>query len=646
MIPERTFLSSTAPNARSGWHIIALLGTVFLLQLLFLQVPRFGDDFTYWSFAFELHERGLKVWSQESFHSLRWPVWGMCWLLQAILGPGFPSFWGTPIIYVGAGAAIAFTFGQMLSGSLRVAWAAGLAFALHPLLDTVCYRPMPDVSEAVLGAGVVLAWWQLMHARCRRGLIGWSVVTGMGVFLCESNRLTGVFIVPVLILCTLLYFRQRFGWLVLAGVISALFYAGEMLFYYQLFGDPLHNLHANMGGKGVKGTEPLPIWYLPFRFVNTLWQDNVVAPIFCLLAAFGGWLAWKRHGVLGRVIVLWFVVLYFEYSCAPQSIWPWRPIVRDADRFLAGLAMPMSLLVALGFWKVLALPGLRRYRAGRWLHGHPIGAAAIMLAIIIAGTSRQFTSLEFVPAMRAYLNGLAPGTKVFTHEELRPMIYLVAPEAASRIQWLYKDEIIPATAVLEDLATKADEFWYARKLVWLRTRKGLERKKIEDPAPLPSYFTNTSKNWKLNAIFTREDATDLVFYRRRIPSDPAPLVLEASAPELQQVVPALPVEWRKDSGPARPEMTWQIPEKLRGKLARVEVLAASADVEAVTPELRFGRKGREIALYRLKSYLHPKANWDYFAVPIPADADQLDVRLVFSKNAKRVTFEDLRIVID
>jgi 4-amino-4-deoxy-L-arabinose transferase-like glycosyltransferase len=230
-------------------HVVALVLFSWAVGVLFLQSPGFGDDLTYWTTAFDVHERGLKAWGKSSFHDLRWPVWGLCWVLQGVFGFGLAAYWGVPLLYLSAGAVVAFSFGSMLGRSVRIGWACALAFLFLPLLDTVAYRPMPDLSEAVWGGFVVLAWWRLMHAETTRASVLWALLTGVLIFLAEANRLTGIFIVPVIGLGTLLYFRKRLGWLILAGLVSAIFYGLECAFYKWLFDDWLHNLHAHESGK-------------------------------------------------------------------------------------------------------------------------------------------------------------------------------------------------------------------------------------------------------------------------------------------------------------------------------------------------------------------------------------------------------------
>ncbi|HEY2342334.1 MAG TPA: hypothetical protein VGH90_04855, partial [Chthoniobacteraceae bacterium] len=325
---------------RWGWHLALVILFAVGVTVLFLQEPGFGDDFTYWRFAFTLHERGLGAWLQLSFHDLRWPVWIICWIIQGLIGPGILSYYGEPIFYMAVGAALAFTFGRLITGSVAVAWAGAIAFLFHPLLDTVCYRPMPDLSEGVWGAASVLCWWMLMRAPSQLSSIVWAALTGLCICIGEANRIMGAFIVPVLILCTLLFARRRFGWLVVAGGFTIFFYGLESVFYHWLFKDWLQDVHANMGNAGHKGTESVALSKLPTRFLGSFyraWSVTTAYSVFALLgigatclrrpAQSDGTSTISAHSSLGptqlaRVMAVWMVALYFEYSCSLQSIHP------------------------------------------------------------------------------------------------------------------------------------------------------------------------------------------------------------------------------------------------------------------------------------------------------------------------------------
>lgn len=639
---------------KTRWHVLALAAVAAVVGIAFLREPGFGDDLTYWSFAFDLHERGLVAWQKGSFHDLRWPVWGVCWALQAVCGPGLASYYGEPLLYLVGGALVGFTFGKKLTGSAAAAWACGIAFLFHPLLDTVSYRPMPDLSEGVWGAAIMLAWWATMNAPSRALALPGAAAMGAGIAIIEANRVTGVFIVPVLVLCTLWFFPRRFGWIVVAGVISTALYAGECFFYKRLFGDWLHDLTANAGNKGAKGTEFPNPWIVPFRFLDTLCNGNRLAPLYCVLAAVGLPVCWRRHGALGRILVVWFTALYLLISCAPQSLWPYRPLVRDADRFLCALVVPMSVLAVAGLWALgqwlagcacTAACAQRLAALARGKFGPPaIGGAAIVLMSLI--TTRERFDLGFVPEMRRYLDALPAGTRVFTHKAMREIVHLVDAKAAARFVWTAPGEILRRSEKLEAQAAACSEFWYARKLVWLTTRKALEKRTLEQQPALGSYFEAPEREWTLAGLFAKGDNPDLIFYRRRTADSPAPQILGSTAPEWQQLLPAFPARLTKEHGNV--EADWQIPASLRGRFARIEFEAAAAEVEALTIRLRFTAGGRRVAdaEYLLKPYLHRGGGREFFALPIPADADHCRVQLKLGKGAKEVELTSFRAVIE
>ena len=91
---------------KNRWFLHSLILAVVagLVSLLYLQAPQMADDFSYWNIAFEIHEKGMAGWQRGSFHTLRWPVWGVCWLLQGVLGFGLAAYTGTGLLFIVAGA--------------------------------------------------------------------------------------------------------------------------------------------------------------------------------------------------------------------------------------------------------------------------------------------------------------------------------------------------------------------------------------------------------------------------------------------------------------------------------------------------------------------------------------------------------------
>ncbi len=640
---------------KTRWHLLALAFVAFVLGLIFLREPGFGDDLTYWSFAFDLHERGLAAWQRASFHNLRWPVWGISWLFQSVPATdGLASYYGVPLLYLIAGALIAFSFGRKLIGSSAAGWAAGIAFVFHPLLDSVSYRPMPDLSEGVWGAAIMLAWWWSMTAETRARTVLAAVAAGVGVFVIEANRVTGVFIVPVLILCTLLFFPRRFGWLLLAGAVAALLYAGECYFYKRLFNNWLHDLTANSGNKGAKGTEFPNPWALPFRFIDTLWKGNLLAPVYSLFAIGGVAMVWRRADVLGRVVAVWAAALYLIYSCAPQSLSPFRPLVRDADRFLAALAVPISVLAVAGLWALArwlrARPATARHAArlaalGRGKFG-PVAVGIVVVVLLTVITSRERFDAGFLPEMRAYLRSLPDGTKVFSHKAMRELVYLVDPASARRFAWTAPNEIINRTDKLEAAAADCTEFWYARKLLWLTTRKGLEKRTRDDQPPLASYLDAPERDWVMTRLLARGDTPDLIFYRRRTADSPPTELLGPEAPEWRGLIPQLPAKLTRSHGTVHAD--WPIPQHFKGRLARFEFSAACADVQGLTVRLRFtDQRGVKMKVdYLLKPYLYPGGGKEFFAFRIPNEAVTAQLQLKLARHADEVVFTGFRAAIE
>ncbi|MDQ6913765.1 MAG: hypothetical protein M3128_12920 [Verrucomicrobiota bacterium] len=618
------------------------------IGLCFLHEPLLGDDVTYWSTAFNVHEKGFTGWGVLSFYDLRWPVWGVCWLLQSFGLQGMSSFWGEAIIYLVAGALLTGSLSRRLTpnvfaseaSSWAFAFCAGLAFIFHPFLDASGFVPMPDLSEAVWGAAIMLSWWQSMHARDVRRAWLWSGATGLFVFVLEANRVTGLFLVPVLIVCTALFFRARFRWLIAAGIVALFLYLLECAFYHQLFGDWLHDLTANTYNRAAKGTEFENPWLLPFRFLDSFWHDPL-ARLYSLCALAGIFLAWRGREIFPRVLAIWCVLLLFEYSCTPQSLWPIRPLVRDAPRFLASVAIPMSLLAIFALRELKQRLQLRPFFARIFSRPlTPIFFTASVLIFFCLTTDRNFFHTGFVPEMRRYLASVPDGTTVFTHASMRDLARLVSPRDAARFHFLTHGEILERDPALEAEAASADEFWYAHKLTWLRVTQRLNQNPAAPPPQLASYFLQPETNWELRQALVKNDSPELVFYRKRRDGS-------VSSPLIIDVVPTLPAIWERGHARPRLKTVWQIPEQCRGRLVRLEVEAASDQVDAFDVRLRFipDNRDRKKPLV-VRPYLMRERGLDFFALAIPAESTSCKIELRFAEKTQRVEFNRFRAVME
>jgi hypothetical protein len=340
---------------------------------------------------------------------------------------------------------------------------------------------------------------------------------------------------------------------------------------------------------------------------------------------------------------VWFVTLLMSYSAAPQSLFPWKPLIRDADRFLCGLAIPMSVLAAAGLTTIWRAAMARRTAEARWAHPALLTAFGIAMCALI--TTRERFDRGFVAEMRRYMAALPDGTKVFSHHAMRQIAHLAASHEARRFVWHAPNSILHRDTKHEALAAQCAEFWYARKLVWLTTRKEMEKGKHEAQRPLGSYLDAPERDWQLARLLAKGDTPDLIFYRRRTAQSPPPRILETSAPEFAGLLPPLPRSWSGEGGRTA-TVTWPVPASLRGKYLSLQLAAASEHVEALTIRLRFTTGDRRIAEYLLKPYLYPGGGKEFFSIPIAPDAEQCEVQLKLAKAGQSVDFTSFRALVD
>ncbi|MES2568761.1 MAG: hypothetical protein V4710_01750, partial [Verrucomicrobiota bacterium] len=350
--------------------------------------------------------------------------------------------------------------------------------------------------------------------------------------------------------------------------------------------------------------------------------------------------------ILGRVVFFWFILLYLAYSCAPQGFkGGWNPLIRDADRFLCGLVVPMSLLAVIGL--ATLFHHAQRWRPVAWSARRPFMLAALALLLLVAGTERSRFDRGFIPKMQRYMAALPAGTKIFTHDSMRGIAFLVDPAKAGQFVWHAPNAILNYDPRLETTAAECDELWYVRKLVWLTTRKKLQKSGIAQQQTLASYFEEPDRDWVTANLLAKGDTPDLIFLRRRTPADPLPRILPSTAPEFAGLIPPLPLQWNAKGQPAKrmEPLHWEVPAALRGQFIRIELHAASPQVEALAVSLRFFKDRQLRAEYLLKPYFHPEPGKEFFAFEIPADATRCDIQPRLSKNAKTISLLELRAVI-
>ena len=615
--------------------------------LLFVRGPGLGDDFQYWWMPADLHLRGSSAWNVNSFHFLRWPVWGISWALQTLFGPGLAAYYGVPLFYVTCGSLLAFGFGLRIFQTRTAAWGCALAYLFHPLLDDVIYRPMPDLSEGVLIAAAVACWMSLAERETARARLPWALAAGLVCALLYANRLTGVFVFGVLaaVAGVLSWNNPRFPlrqaalWLGVTGLTALALISLECLLYLHLSGDFFHSITANLGARGRKGTASVFLPLMPFRFFSVLWKGGPLGPLFSVLAGIGAWRLWRTGGRRERAVVAWAVVLYLAYNCALQSLFPPRPLLRNAERFLCSLSIPMALLVwAAAQWLWSLWPeGLA------WTRRRPVATGVLAALVLAVVSSRDFFELGFIPRLREVLHNTPPGTRIFTHNTMRFAAMLADAKAASRLQWSTRHSIFSRDPESERMAAEADEIWYCRKHLWLSARKFLEKSDTAETGNLATYLEKPDSAWVLRGVVAHEDSPEFVFYRKRPAGAPASLRTSLSA--LPPGGLAFPLRWSR--GQSRHfECSVPVDPSWRGKPVRLEIDGKSNQVDAFDLRLTFLRGGKRIITHKLNPYLQHRRGLDFHAFDIPPGADTCRAVIRIDSETRSLEIEQLWLVAD
>ncbi len=617
----------------------------FLVSWIYQTPPSLGDDLNYWGLAFDLHHQVPGAWSPTSFHDLRWPVWGVCWLLQIPFGYSALSYYLEPMVYLGGGAVVVWLLALEVGATSRTAAVAGILFLFHPQLDSVIDRPMPDLSEGFWVAVAFLAWLKMVRADGSSPKLALAAVMGLALAIGQANRITGVFAIPVLFFATVAFYPRRFLWLVLSGAFAAGFVFVESAIYYKLTGDWLHSLHANLGATGRKGTESIHLWEFPIRFLPTLFR-RYTDIIFNLLGLAGIGVACLRFGPAGRALALYAVGYLLTYSCALQSLFPPRPLVRDGERFLGSLAFPLSILSALALtWIAAQLPSIGIVA---WLRQRFAVAAFLLVAVLVLLSSRDFRGPNYLREIAEYLNTTPPGLRVLSHDAMRHVANLADPVAASRVHWaLQKDLLDPSPSTLQ-LAANSDEIWFNRKWIWTGTRKKSEYNTLDTIGEIAPYLRPPLTGWTARRAIAKGDVPDFVFLGRST----AGLAEQGAsgAPLRNELLPpfATPQTWIFKKGahepidfPARP-----IDAALAGRTFLLSLRYSSNTTEPVRAAVTFYQGRNEIQTLVFKPYFFDKSSEDFFFVTIPVGADSVQVRLRVSEKTTRITLENFQLLMN
>ena len=308
----------------------------------------------------------------------------------------------------------------------------------------------------------------------------------------------------------------------------------------------------------------------------------------------------------------------------------------------------MSLLSIIGLIEIGHFLRAKFSRAGRILDSlsaRPIAIGLGAIAVLAAYTTRPLFNLGFTPQFSRHMAALPAGTKIFTHQAMRDLAFLVDPKNAGRLNWTAPGKILLRTPELEAQAAPCGEFWYLRKHMWLTYRKAEERSgKPQKQPDLPSYLDTPERDWILNDVLMKGDEPEMVFYRRR-PAGVTPHILGADSPEFASLLPKLPAAWMPGKNQKRMDLDWPVAPSLRGQLVTFQFGVASPAVEPMHFKLRFTAGGKEAFDCGFRPIVYGGGGKEFLAFQIPANADKCWLQLNFSKN-KEVNLTTFRAIFD
>ncbi len=550
------------------------------------------------------------------------------------------------MLYLGAGAVLVRSLALEVGLTSRVATLAGVLFLFHPHLNAVIDRPMPDLSEGFWVALSFFAWLRLMQTNHPMARLALAALIGLCLAIGQANRITGVFAIPVLVVCTLAFHPRKFLWLTLAGFFAAIFVGIEASVYHSVTGDWLHSLHANLGARGRKGTESIHLWELPFRFVPALFQ-NPSDTIYSLLALAGVVPVLRRLGMPGAALVTYALLYLLSYSCALQDISPPRPLVRDGDRFLASLAFPFTVLSAAGLgYLAEVLARILPLRLRTPTVPQPVLAAVLAFALFFVN-SRPVRPSNFLSEIATHLRTVTAGASVLSHSTMEHVALLADAEKASSFDWTLTDDLlVPAPGTLT-LANQFDHIWFVRKQIWTYTRKRSESNELEALGAIAPYLRAPLRDWLPSRAIAKDDVPDFVFLIRRHANQP-PLVPTLNGhPLLTRFAPrlTLPARWEFPPSSSKPfEFRVSIPPELRGHRFFIGFRSSSNETEPLRVTLEFENSGVRVQKLVLQPYAMVQTSGDFFYLTIPAAAESALIRVDVNGETEWLAVENVTIL--
>lgn len=649
----------------------------YALAHLFARAPMMGDDIDYYGFAIDRLVPRPEFPPDPGFHFLRWTVWGPMLLFLKVLGPGMGAYEFVPFASLAVCCALAYLIGARLLGE-RGGMLAALLLFFHPLMNDLAARPMPDIVEALLatlGLFVLLEAVEMPADAPRRGwrLCGLGALVGLLAFLGWVNRPTGLIWLIAAFLISMARPRiipRMFGVALVVVVAGVLL---EAAIYHDMFGDYYHRWNANLTAVGRKGTEPVPFWWLPFRFVDAVASGGLLKTVLFAAAVAGGAVLWRAGKMGGRVTVAWGVLLYLGVSCGVQSLFPLKPLVREGERFIGNLAVPMSLCGAAGL--LAAIGWLRRTRPSVCLIPRHL-AWAVFIVILFLGCGRPLRDMAYLPALRDWLD--RPADAVAANEDAYHVAWIAAPRRARAIDWkiLRRGDVLKNAELLSpDAVAPARTLLLNRPRFMVSLRKRLESNRPVDLTVLPRGLFGRETPWRLDgvafqpyaldkeadALKSPQDAQAAEFLRFELAKDNAPVAWWSALDAIRAW------RWECDTTAGSletgPDGTlrfnragtdqarllsppFNVPPAWRGAAVQTRILARAPMAEPFEVMVAFtDEKGATLPPQVLRQYASQAGFYDFGGLLIPGSAATSRILVAVKSKCPRFEISDIRLSV-
>jgi arabinofuranosyltransferase len=367
----------------------------------------------------------------------------------------------------------------------------GLLFILSPVLNRICSGGM----EADLTLAVMLTSLVAYH---RKKFVLAIVIAAITYFFRPEA------VILVLAFCIHTWMERGFKQSVKLGLIALAVVLPGVLYLYSYYGSVLPQ---SMLAKAARGQNPLSI------VIEELILSDPQSWAMIPFTLYGGWLAWKRGGIL-RIIVIWMTIFVTSYFISRPGVFKWygEP-VHVTQCLFSALAIGNLLRMASEKWR-----SVRSVTKSVWTI--PVFSLLIVMAwaAIFAKRGESGTNKFIFPAFQQWVKQYDLDHKRIFTGDLGAIGYY-APHSYVIDQW---GLICPAALTYDPPIKMLHDYKPDYVLIQLHAwevQELTENHIMEEYEPLRRITSDgdTSLNFSMDSSIYRNGPTDYFLMRRREP---------------------------------------------------------------------------------------------------------------------------------